>query len=325
MLLAALAVIAGLLLLTFAADRFVSSASIVARTLGMSPLLIGMLIIGFGTSTPEIFVSVNAAWQDNPGLALGNAYGSNIINVAVILGLTALLAPIAVQSAVVRREIPLLLAATALTLALVYHDGHLGRNDGVMLLVMFLFVMGWSIRQGMNSRDDQLAREVELEVGAPREGCQLAVQIIWLLVGLVLLILSSRILVWGAVHIAQALGLSDLVIGLTIVAIGTSLPELASSLVAVRKGEHDLVLGNIIGSNLFNTLIVAGLTVVISPVMASAELLRRDLPVMVALTLALLLVALSCSGRPRRIGRLEGGVLLFGYVAYLAWILVSLG
>jgi len=325
MLLAVLAVIAGLLLLTFAADQFVSSASIVARALGMSPLLIGMLIIGFGTSTPEIFVSVNAAWQGNPGLALGNAYGSNIINVAVILGLTALLAPIAVQSAVVRREIPLLLAATALTLALVYHDGHLGRNDGVMLLVMFLFVMGWSIRQGMNGRNDPLAREIELEVGAPQEGRQLVVQIIWLLVGLALLILSSRILVWGAVHIAQALGLSDLVIGLTIVAIGTSLPELASSLVAVRKGEHDLVLGNIIGSNLFNTLIVAGLTVVISPVMASAELLRRDLPVMAALTLVLLLVALSSPGRSRRIGRLEGGVLLSSYVAYLAWILVSLG
>ena len=222
MLLASLAILAGLLLLTFAADQFVSSASIVARALGMSPLLIGMLIIGFGTSAPEIFVSVNAAWQDNPGLALGNAYGSNIMNVAVILGLTALLAPIAVQSAVVRREIPLLLAATALTLALVYHDGHLGRNDGVILLVMFLFVMGWSIRQGMSRRDDQLAREVELEVGAPPEGRQFAVQIIWLLVGLVLLIVASRILVWGAVHIAQALGLSDLLIGLTIVAIGTS-------------------------------------------------------------------------------------------------------
>jgi len=320
MLVASLLVFFGLILLTVSADRFVSGASAVARTLGMPPLLIGMLVIGFGTSAPEILVSVNAAWQGNPGLALGNAYGSNIMNIAVILGLTALLAPITVRSSVVRREMPILLGVTGLTLLLVYHDGYLSRFDGALLLIVFLGAMGWMIRQGMNGRDT-LAEAVEAEQGEPLVGRALALQLLSLLVALVLLIVASRILVSGAVTVAQALGISDLVIGLTVVAIGTSLPELASALAAIRKGEHDLALGNVIGSNLFNTLIVAGLAVVIAPVAAEPGLTSRDLPVMAALTVLLLLFAFSFRGRPRRINRIEGAALLAVYLLWLGWIL----
>ncbi|MFP4273318.1 MAG: calcium/sodium antiporter [Halothiobacillaceae bacterium] len=324
MLLASLAILGGLVLLAYSADRFVDAATAVARALGLPPLLIGMLVVGFGTSAPEILVSVNAAWQDNPGLALGNAYGSNIMNIAVILGLTALLVPIAVHSSVVRRELPLLLAVTVLTLVLAYHQAMLTRLDGLILLVAFVLLMGWSIRQGMNGRSDTLAMELASD-DPPPAGRALAIQIGWVVFGLVLLVVASRLLVWGAVHVAQALGLSDLVIGLTIVAIGTSLPELASSLAAVRKGAHDLALGNIIGSNLFNTLIVAGLAVIIAPTALEPDLLQRDLPVMAGLTLLLMLMAFSFRGRARRINRIEGAALLGLYVAWTGWILLSLG
>ncbi|MFP4294665.1 MAG: calcium/sodium antiporter [Halothiobacillaceae bacterium] len=324
MLLASLAILGGLVLLAYSADRFVDAATAVARALGLPPLLIGMLVVGFGTSAPEILVSVNAAWQDNPGLALGNAYGSNIMNIAVILGLTALLMPIAVHSSVVRRELPLLLAVTVLTLVLAYHQAMLTRLDGLILLVAFVLLMGWSIRQGMNGRSDTLAMELASD-DPPPAGRALAIQIGWVVFGLVLLVVASRLLVWGAVYVAQALGLSDLVIGLTIVAIGTSLPELASSLAAVRKGAHDLALGNIIGSNLFNTLIVAGLAVIIAPTALEPDLLQRDLPVMAGLTLLLMLMAFSFRGRARRINRIEGAALLGLYVAWTGWILLSLG
>lgn len=325
MLLASLAILAGLILLAYSADKFVDAATAVARAFGVPPLLIGMLVVGFGTSAPEILVSVNAAWQGNPGLALGNAYGSNIMNIAVILGLTALLVPIAVHSSVVRRELPLLLAVTGLTLVLAYHNAMLTRWDGVILLVAFVLVMGWSIRQGMNGRDDTLALELASE-DPPPTGRALAVQIGWVVLGLVLLIVASRMLVWGAVVVAQALGLSDLVIGLTIVAIGTSLPELASSLAAVRKGAHDLALGNIIGSNLFNTLIVAGLAVVIAPTTLEPDLLHRDLPIMAGLTLLLMFMAFSLKrDGTRRINRVEGGLLLAVYVGWVGWILATLG
>ncbi|MFP4154825.1 MAG: calcium/sodium antiporter [Halothiobacillaceae bacterium] len=324
MLLASLAILGGLVLLAYSADRFVDAATAVARALGLPPLLIGMLVVGFGTSAPEILVSVNAAWQDNPGLALGNAYGSNIMNIAVILGLTALLVPIAVHSSVVRRELPLLLAVTVLTLVLAYHQAMLTRLDGLILLVAFVLLMGWSIRQGMNGRSDTLAMELASD-DPPPAGRALAIQIGWVVFGLVLLVVASRLLVWGSVYVAQALGLSDLVIGLTIVAIGTSLPELASSLAAVRKGAHDLALGNIIGSNLFNTLIVAGLAVIIAPTALEPDLLQRDLPVMAGLTLLLMLMAFSFRGRARRINRIEGAALLGLYVAWTGWILLSLG
>ncbi|MFP4252809.1 MAG: calcium/sodium antiporter [Guyparkeria sp.] len=317
MLVPVLAVLVGLVLLVWSADRFVDGAAATARHLGMSPLLIGMVIIGFGTSAPEMVVSVTAAIDGSPGIALGNAYGSNIANIALILGLTAVIAPIAVHSQVVRREMPILLAVTAVA-ALQVHDGEITRLEGIVLLVLLVGLLGWNIYQGRRGQVDPLGSEVEQELVA--HPMPLKKALIWIAIGLVLLIASSRLLVWGAVDIAQFFGVSDLVIGLTVVAIGTSLPELASSIAALRKNEHDMALGNVIGSNLFNTLGVVGLAGVIHPMVAEPEVFTRDMLVMGVLTLALFLFAYGFRG-PGRITRIEGGVLLAAFFAYTAYLL----
>ena len=312
-----LAVLAGLLLLVWSADRFVEGAAATAKHLGMSPLLIGMVIMGFGTSAPELVVSVMASLDGNPGIALGNAYGSNIANIALILGLTAVIAPIAVHSQVIRRELPILLAVTAVA-ALQVHDGEITRPEGIVLLVLLVGLLGWNIYQGRRGQVDALGGEVEQELAA--HPMPLKKALIWVAIGLVLLVASSRLLVWGAVDIAQFFGVSDLVIGLTVVAIGTSLPELASSIAAIRKNEHDMALGNVIGSNLFNTLGVVGLAGVIHPVLAEPEVFTRDMLVMGALTLALFLFAYGFRG-PGRITRIEGSLLLAVFVGYTVYLL----
>ncbi|MBQ9578275.1 MAG: calcium/sodium antiporter, partial [Ottowia sp.] len=276
------AVIAGLVLLVWSADRFVDGSAGTARHFGMPPLLIGMVIVGFGTSAPEMVVSALAAWQGNAGIALGNAYGSNICNIALILGVTALISPIAVRSQVLRKELPLLAAVTALA-AWQLADGMVSRADAAVLLVVFAVLVGWSIWQGVRQGDDALADDVAQAPGA----IPLGRAVFWMLAGLVLLVASSRLLVWGAVEIARAFGVGDVIIGLTIVAVGTSLPELASSVIAARKGEHDIALGNVIGSNLFNTLAVVGIAGAIAPLPVEPAVLQRDAVVMAALTLAL--------------------------------------
>jgi len=311
-----IALICGLILLVWSADRFITGAAATARHAGMPPLLIGMVVIGFGTSAPEMVVSAFSAAQGNPGLALGNAYGSNIANIALILGLTALLSPIAVKSGVLRKELPVLLAATLLGTGLLF-DLYLSRVDAWILLFVFIIAMGWSIRLGLRQRQDSLANSVDdmLE----DHPMSLRAALIWLLVGMSLLIVSSRILVWGAVEIARGFGVSDLIIGLTVVSIGTSLPELASSLTAIRKGEHDLAIGNVIGSNLFNTLAVVGIAGAISPLAIKPEVLYRDCLLMGLLTLALFLVRAGSDGQ-KQISRVEGLLLLtiyFGYSGYL--------
>ncbi len=311
-----LAIAGGLALLVWSADRFVAGAAATARHFGMPALLIGMVVVGFGTSAPEMVVSALAASQGNPGIALGNAYGSNITNIALILGLTALISPIVVHSQVLRRELPILALVTALA-AWQLGDGAISRLDAVTLLAVFAFLMAWSIYQGMANRDDALGLEMEDEMA--EQPLPLGRAVMWLVIGLVLLIVSSRILVWGAVEVARGFGVDDLVIGLTIVAIGTSLPELASSLIAVRKGEHDIALGNILGSNLFNTLAVVGIAGTIHPMTVGPEVLYRDVAVMAALTLSLFIIGYGLRG-PGRINRFEGAVLLavfFGYTAYL--------
>lgn len=316
-----LAVLGGLAVLVWSADRFVLGASALARAFGMPPLLIGMLIIGFGTSTPEMLISALAAWQGNPGLALGNAYGSNIANIALILGVTAMLAPIAVHSAVVRREIPFLLAATGLTFVLMW-DLTLTTRDAGVLLAMFAGVFGWSILQSRREGTDPLAAGVLAEGAArPMPTGRAA---LWTGVGLALLLASSRAIVWGAVEVAEVLGVSDLVIGLTVVAIGTSLPELASAIAAVRRREHDLALGNVVGSNLFNTLAVVGIAGLFGPIAVPPEVLRRDLPLVAVLTLVLAAVCFAY-GRQGRINRLEGALLLTLFVAYVGWLAVTAG
>ncbi|MFB2704520.1 calcium/sodium antiporter [Marinobacter shengliensis] len=319
MLIASLAILAGLALLVWSADRFVEGSAATAGHFGMPPLLIGMVVIGFGTSAPEMVVSALAASQGNPGLALGNAYGSNITNIALILGITALLAPIAVHSQVMRKELPIL-ALVTLAAAWLLFDGELSRLDAAGLLVLFALLLGWSIWSGMRKNDDAFATEMDAELAAHPMPIRKA--ILWLVVGLLLLIISSRILVWGAVDLATRFGVSDLVIGLTIVAIGTSLPELASSIIAARKGEHDLALGNILGSNLFNTLAVVGIAGSIAPMAVADEVLMRDIPVMVGLTLALFVLGYGFRG-PGRINRLEGGGLLAVFIGYTFYLLTT--
>ncbi|GGO84724.1 sodium:calcium antiporter [Marinobacterium nitratireducens] len=317
-----LALVAGLALLVWSADRFVDGAAATARHFGMPTLLIGMVIIGFGTSAPEMVVSALAALDGNPGLALGNGYGSNIANIALILGLVAVMSPIAVKSGILRKELPLL-AAITLFAAVQLLDGALSRLDGFLLLLVFFAVFGWQIHGGLRQRNDVMLAELEAETEAEFEShpMPLGKAVFWLLFGLVLLIVSSRVLVWGAVSIAQSLGVSDLVIGLTIVAIGTSLPELASSIAAVRKNEHDLALGNVLGSNLFNTLAVVGIAASIHPLEVEPVILYRDWAVMMALTLALFVMGYSFrKGRQGRINRFEGAVLLAAYVGYMGYL-----
>lgn len=321
MILALIAIVTGLLLLVWSADRFVEGAASTARYYGMPPLLIGMVIVGFGTSAPEMVVSALAASQGNPGIALGNAYGSNITNIALILGLTALISPIVVQSRILHRELPILSAVTFLAAWLLW-DAEISRADAIVLLVVFAALMGWSIYQGIQTKTDKLGDEVEQELS--EHGMPVRQAIIWLIVGLVALIISSRILVWGAVEIAHGFGVDDLIIGLTIVAIGTSLPELASSIIAARKGEHDLALGNVIGSNLFNTLAVVGIAGVIHPMHVGYEVLSRDVLVMIALTLSLFALGYGFRGTGR-INRLEGSLLVSCYVAYIGYLVFSLG
>lgn len=312
MTLAFLAVVLGLALLVWSADRFVEGAACTARYFGMSSLLIGMVIVGFGTSAPELAVSALAASQGNPGIAIGNAYGSNITNIALILGITALISPIGVHSQVVRRELPILAVVTALAAWQIW-DQEITRLDAVVMLCVFGGLMAWTIWQGQQNRADALGEEIEDELQVHVMPIKFA--IVWLVVGLAFLIASSRLLVWGAVQIATGFGVSDLVIGLTVVAVGTSLPELASSIIAARKGEHDIALGNVIGSNLFNTLAVVGLAGVIHPMKLGQEVILRDLPVMAALTLSLFIFGYGFRG-PGRINRFEGLLLLACYIGY---------
>lgn len=322
MALAFAAVIVGIALLVWSADRFVEGAASTAGHFGMPPLLIGMVVVGFGTSAPEMVVSALAAGQGNPGIALGNAYGSNITNIALILGLTAVISPIAVHSNVLRKELPLLAMVTGLA-AWQLWDGSITRLEATVLLVFFAALMGWSIWQGMRSKSDPLvdplAEEMANELKA--HGMPIRRATLWLVVGLLMLIASSRILVWGAVEIAQGFGVSDLIIGLTIIAIGTSLPELASSIIATRKGEHDIALGNILGSNLFNTLAVVGIAGIIQPMTVEPEVLTRDILVMAALSASLFILGYGFRGPGSgRINRFEGTALLACYLGYNAWL-----
>ena len=316
MMLAIAALIAGLVLLVWSADRFVEGSASTARYFGMPPLLIGMVIVGFGTSAPEMVVSALSAYQGNPGIALGNAYGSNITNIALVLGLTALISPIAVHSQVLRKELPILTAVTALA-AWQLWDGDISRFDAVVLLGVFVGLMAWTIWQGMRKKADSLGNQVEQELEVREMPIRRA--IFWLVVGLILLIASSRILVWGAVEIAHGFGVSDLIVGLTIVAVGTSLPELASSIIAARRKEHDIALGNVLGSNLFNTLAVVGIAGIIHPLAVEPEVLSRDILVMVVLTVSLFAIGYGFRG-PGRINRIEGAALLACYVGYTVYL-----
>ncbi|MGV6816275.1 MAG: calcium/sodium antiporter [Thiotrichales bacterium] len=311
--LAILALIVGLALLVWSSDRFVDGASAIAFNLGLSPLIIGLTIVGFGTSAPEMLVSSFAALEGNPALGIGNAIGSNIANIALILGVTAFFIPIALSSKILRLELPLLLAAMILGYAVIL-DGYLSQADGVILFLALFSILGWLVRDALkNKPGDILVEEVYEEIPTKMP---LPAAIGWFLIGLVVLLISARMLVWGAVEIATAFGISDLVIGLTIVAIGTSLPELAASIASARKGDADMAVGNVIGSNLFNILGVMALPGLIRPDEVPVEAITRDYPLMLLLSLALFTMAYLFSPRERKISKIEGTVLtaiFFGY------------
>ena len=306
------AIIAGFVLLIWSADRFICGAAATARNLNISPLIIGLTIVGFGTSAPEMLVAAIASANASPGLAIGNALGSNIANITLVLGMAALIMPLDVHSRILRKELPMLLLAMIMML-LVIEDNHLGRTDGLILTSSVILLMWWLTRQAMlNRADDPMYAEYEKELPKPMSTRS---ALAWLMLGLVVLVASSKILVWGAVQIATEFGVSDLLIGLTIVAIGTSLPELAASIAGALKNEHDIAIGNVVGSNMFNTLAVMGIPGLIYPSTLNTGVLDRDVPVVFMLTIALVIMAYGFKG-PGRINRIEGAILLSCFAGY---------
>ncbi|MDT8409468.1 MAG: calcium/sodium antiporter [Wenzhouxiangellaceae bacterium] len=299
----------GFVLLVWSADRLVAGASALARNLGISPLVVGVTIVGFGTSAPEMVVSALASLEGNPSLAVGNALGSNIANIGLILGLTGLVYPMHIERSTFSRELPLLAAVTALT-AILMVDGTLSRIDGIVLaggLGVFLAAM---ILRG--KRAETIDPSTEALISEISHGMSRHRAIIWTVVGLIVLPASAQILVEGAIGMAATLGVSEAVIGLTIVALGTSLPELAAAIASAIRKEDDLCIGNILGSNLFNLLGVLGLAALIHPMTIESILIVRDLPVMVGTFVMLAMMALFAG----RIGRASAALLLTTYIVY---------
>ena len=313
------AIIAGFILLIWSADRFIIGAAATARNFDVPPLIIGLTIVGFGTSAPEMMVAGFAAYDGSPAMAIGNALGSNIANITLVLGVAALIAPLDVHSRIVKKELPILLVVTLMALALL-RDGTLSQLDGFILLSLLVLMMWWITRQGIrNQSEDALTDEYIEELPGKMSTSH---ALFWLVAGLVLLTISSKILVWGAVNVATDLGVSELVIGLTIIAIGTSLPELAASITGALKNEHDIAIGNVIGSNLFNTLGVLAIPGLIAPSTLAEGILERDMPVVLILTIMLFVMAYGFRGEGR-INRLEGGLLLSAFIAYQLLLLFS--
>ena len=312
-----LAIVLGFVALVWGADRFVMGAAATARNLGVSPLVIGLTIVGFGTSAPEMLVSSVAALEGAAGLSVGTAIGSHLTNVALVLGVAALVSPLQVPQDVLSRELPVMLLVM-LGAGVLLLDGHLGRVDGVLLLAGMVAMVGVVVREGLRSRDrhGEVAAS-DAEGLAPPMGQGVA--LLWLLAGLGVLLAGSNALVWGATTVARHYGVSELVIGLTIVDFGTSLPELAATVVAAQKKEHEIAVGNVIGSNLFNTLGVLGLPGVIRPGPIEASVMSRDYPVM--LGVGVLLFVLARAFRPyQHINRAEGATLVACFVSWLVWI-----
>lgn len=313
------AVIAGLVLLIWGADRLVHGAAAGARNLGVAPLLIGLTVVAFATSAPEILVSVVAALRGQPGLAFGNAIGSNIVNIGLVLGCTAMLRPIQIRSATLRREMPALLAVSLLTVSL-FLDNYISRTDGMVMLSGLVIVMIWLARLGMRSKaSDPLLVDFEAEIPT---NVSMKIAILWMVIGLATLLVGAELLVDGAIEIAEVLGVSEVVIGITLVALGTSLPELAVSLVSVMKNEHGLAIGNIVGSNIFNLLAVIGVAAVIQPAALAPSVLSLHTFVMVAFTLVLFAMTYDYDGK-NELSRVEGFALFAAFVAYDTYVVVQ--
>ena len=311
--------VAGLVLLILGAERFVHGAAATARNFGIAPLLIGLTVVAFATSAPEVLVSVVAASRGEPGLAIGNAIGSNIVNIGLVLGMTAIVRPIKLESATLRREMPALLAVTLLTVSL-FLDARLTNIDGYVMLTGLVIVMIWLARLGSRSAaNDPIKKDFEAEIP---DDVSMKSAVLWVVVGLGTLLLGAEWLVTGAIGIAHTLGVSEVVIGVTIVAFGTSLPELAVSLISVLKGEYGLAIGNIVGSNIFNLLAVIGIAAAIEPMTLHPSVLSLHIFVMVAFTLVLFAMTYDYDGKAR-LSRLEGVALLAAFIAYDSYVIMQ--
>ncbi len=300
----------GLVILAVGAEALIRGAVRVARALGVSPFLVGFTIIGFGTSAPELVVSLSAALNGSSDIALGNVVGSNIANVGVVLGIAAVVAPLTAAMRLLKVETPLVITTSVLLWALCA-DGDVSRVDGAILLACFSLLVAYMYRSAKNE-PPEVKEEIGLSAGRKMP---VWVACVLVAVGLVGLVGGAHIMVGAAVELARAAGVSEWVIGLTVVAVGTSLPELAAAVAGAIRGEADLVLGNIAGSNLFNVLLILGLTAAVQPMTVPPSALRADLPVM--LGFAVLLFAVVANGL--RVHRWEGAVLLVAYGAFVAW------
>lgn len=308
-----LAIVVGFAVLIWGADRFIDGAANIASNLGVSPLIVGLTIVGFGTSAPEMLVSALASFEGSPALGIGNAIGSNITNIGLVLGVTTLITPLVVNSDTLRREFPVLAFVMLVSLVLLL-DGDMDRTDGSILFVGFILTicgMAWLALRS-TGKADPLEKEFEQEYANPTMTTKQAT--VSFVIGLISLLVGSKALVWGATGVAHLLGVSDLIIGLTVVAIGTSLPELAASIISALKGEHDIAVGNILGSNIFNLLAVLAMPGLIAPSNTDPLLLYRDFPFMIGLAVGLYLFARFCS--QGRIGRFAGVLMLLVYISY---------
>jgi len=317
MLAASIAILVGLVVLVWSADRFVLGAASTARHLGMSPLMIGMTIVSLGTSAPEIFVSATASLDGSGTLAIGNAIGSNITNIGLVLGITALIAPLPIHGRMLKKEIPILLLVTVIA-GLTLQDLDISLMDSIIMLICLVITLFWLFNESSEQEIGGLGEEEAEEI----ESMSNAKAAFWLVVGLLALMISAKILVWGAVEVARYFGVSELIIGLTIVAIGTSLPELAASVASALKGHHDIAIGNVVGSNIFNLLAVMPIPGLVATTVVEPSVLTRDYGTMLGLTL--LLIAFIYSFRKQgRVGRSAGSILLLSYAGYLGFLIVQ--
>ncbi|WP_448381808.1 calcium/sodium antiporter [Desulfosoma sp.] len=320
MLLYVTAVVLGTVALVWGADRFVDGAAALARRLGVSPIIIGLTVVSFGTSLPELLVSVSATVMGHPDVAVGNVVGSNIANIGLILGAASLFRPLMVHGSLVRREYPLLIGVSVLAW-LMARNGTFSRFEGLLLVAGLALFLAWMTVTAKQGAAEVLLQEASRADADPGKAPSPAKPVLHLIAGLIGLTAGSRFLVWGGVALARTFGVSELVIGLTLVALGTSLPELATSVAGAVKKQDDIAVGNVVGSNLFNTLAILGIPSLIRPLQVSAEAFHRDFPVMLFATLVLWPVCRSWRGRQGRVNRLEGGALLAGYLIYVGILL----
>lgn len=321
MLLATALLIIGLLLVVYGADRLVFAASILCRNFGIPPLIIGMTVVSIGTSLPEIIVAGSAALHGQLDLAVGTALGSNITNIMLILGLAALLHPFTVNSDILRRELPIMLIFSGVA-GLFLYDNHLSAMSGLVLIVMAVLYLLFIVkiaRLAQRQGDDSLTREQIAEL--PREG-SLPVAFLWLAVALIILPMATRMVIDNASVLAHFFGVSELIVGLTIISVGTSLPELATTIAGARKGEDDIAIGNIIGSNIFNIVFVLGIPALIAPGEIDPQAFARDYWVMLAVSA---IFAILCWRKPRSIGKVAGALLTCGFIVWIVmlWFVAS--